>query len=73
MCLSPAEGVPRLHVCKRNAGRGRLTWLADGVQNPDNKKEILCDDVLEKLTGEKKFPGFSLQKFLKAHINPQED
>lgn len=47
-----------------------LTRLAVGVQNPENKKEIICDDVLEKLTGEKKFPGFSLQKFLKSHINP---
>jgi chromatin remodeling complex protein RSC6 len=42
------------------------------VQNPSNKKEILCDEVLEKLTGEKKFAGFGFAKFMKPHLDPQD-
>eukprot|EP00884_Botryococcus_braunii_P020010 jgi/Botrbrau1/6693/Bobra.0202s0031.1 len=43
-----------------------------GLQNPSNKKEILCDEVLEKLTGEKKFAGFGFAKFMKPHLDPQD-
>ena len=38
------------------------------LQDPSNRQYILSDDVLLKLTGEKRFQGFSFGKLIKDHI-----
>ena len=41
---------------------------ANNLQNPENKSEIICDEKLEKLTGEKVFRAFGYSKLIKHHI-----
>ena len=38
------------------------------VQNPANKREVLCNDVLKSLTGLDKFLAFGGQKYFSQHI-----
>jgi chromatin remodeling complex protein RSC6 len=45
----------------------------DSLQDPDNKKMVLCDDALRDLTGEDSFLAFGFAKYMKQHINPQDD
>uniref|UniRef100_A0A7S3R0E3 DM2 domain-containing protein n=1 Tax=Dunaliella tertiolecta TaxID=3047 RepID=A0A7S3R0E3_DUNTE len=45
----------------------------NNLQNPKDKREILCNDKLKGLFGVDKFTGFSLQKLLKPLIGRKED
>ena len=38
------------------------------MQNPDDKREVICDDVLRRLTGKDKFLAFGGQKHFGHHI-----
>ncbi|TKD50059.1 SWIB/MDM2 domain-containing protein [Sphingomonas baiyangensis] len=38
------------------------------LQNPENKREILADDKLEKIFGKKKATMFEMNKHLSAHV-----
>jgi upstream activation factor subunit UAF30 len=38
------------------------------LQNPQNKREILADDKLEKVFGKKKVTMFEMNKHLAAHL-----
>ena len=38
------------------------------MQNPDDKREVICDDVLRGLTGKDKFLAFGGQKHFAHHI-----
>ena len=41
---------------------------AHKLQNPDDGREILADDKLEKVFGKKKVTMFEMNKFLAQHI-----
>ena len=41
------------------------------LQNPTNKREILCDATLEALLGEKVINMFKMTAALSKHINPK--
>jgi upstream activation factor subunit UAF30 len=52
--------LPRTEVIKR-------IWMHikdNSLQNPTNKKEILCDDKLEKIFKRKKIDMFQMTKVL---------
>ena len=52
--------LPRTEVIKR-------IWMHikdNNLQNPNNKKEILCDDKLEKIFKRKKIDMFQMTKVL---------
>ncbi len=38
------------------------------MQNPDDKRVVICDDVLRRLTGKDKFLAFGAQKHFAHHI-----
>ncbi len=38
------------------------------LQNPQNKREIMADDTLEKVFGKKKVTMFEMNKHLAAHL-----
>lgn len=40
----------------------------NNLQDPENKQFILSDEKLLKLTGEKRFQGFSFLKLIKDQI-----
>ena len=40
--------------------------------NPSNKREVLADEKLENLFGEKKFLAFSIQRLIKPHVIPAD-
>lgn len=40
----------------------------EGLRNPDDKREVICDDVLRGLTGKDKFLAFGGQKHFAHHI-----
>ena len=47
---------------------------ANDLQNPANKKEILCDDKLKAIfEGNKKVTMFSLNKFISRHLIEKVD
>ncbi|GBG33011.1 SWI/SNF-related matrix-associated actin-dependent regulator of chromatin subfamily D member 1 [Hondaea fermentalgiana] len=41
---------------------------ANELQNPDNKREIICDDTLRDLFGQEKVTIFSMNKFIQPHF-----
>jgi upstream activation factor subunit UAF30 len=41
---------------------------AHKLQNPDDGREILADDKLEKVFGKKKATMFEMNKFLAQHL-----
>lgn len=43
------------------------------LKNPEDKREILSDEALKKLTGTDRFLGFSFIKFLNSHLGPPAD
>lgn len=49
----------------------KLIWLyikQENLQNESNKREIYCDDILQKLSGKKKITMFEISKLLKDHL-----
>lgn len=40
----------------------------NNLQNPENKREILADDKLEKIFGRKKVTMFEMNKYLAQHL-----
>lgn len=60
------EYMPRSQVVKS-------VWnyiKANDLQDPRNKKNIICDDRLRSLLGVDRFLGFSLMKYLNKHFLP---
>ena len=45
---------------------------AHNLQNPENKREILADDKLEKVFGTKKVTMFEMNKHLSAHLTAKK-
>jgi len=41
---------------------------SNNLQNPENKREILADDKLEKVFGTKKVTMFEMNKHFSAHL-----
>lgn len=41
----------------------------NNLQNPENKREILADDKLEKIFGKKKVTMFEMNKHLSRHLS----
>ena len=42
------------------------------LQNPQDKREILADDKLEKIFGKKKASMFEMNKHISGHLKPVE-
>jgi upstream activation factor subunit UAF30 len=40
------------------------------LQNPENRREILADDTLEAVFGQKKVTMFEMNKYLAQHLTP---
>jgi upstream activation factor subunit UAF30 len=59
------QPIPRSEVVSRMWDYIRKNKL----QNPDDGREILADDKLEKLFGKKKATMFELNKFISAHVS----
>ncbi|ODV94180.1 hypothetical protein PACTADRAFT_51061 [Pachysolen tannophilus NRRL Y-2460] len=62
------DNIPRTEVVK-------LTWdyiKEHNLQNPADRREILCDDKMEPIFG-KKMTMFSMNKLLSNHIFPVEE
>lgn len=58
------EKLPRSDVVKK-------VWdyiKAKDLQNPEDRREILADETLEKIFGKKKATMFEMNKFLSAHL-----
>lgn len=44
------------------------------LQNPSDKREVICDKALRDLTGEVRFNAFSFAKYMKKHLlGPAKD
>ncbi len=41
---------------------------ANNLQNPENKREILADDKLQKVFGKDKVTMFEMNKYISAHV-----
>ncbi len=39
-----------------------------GLQNPENKREILADEALKKVFGKDKVTMFEMNKYISAHV-----
>uniref|UniRef100_A0A061RXD4 Upstream activation factor subunit UAF30 n=1 Tax=Tetraselmis sp. GSL018 TaxID=582737 RepID=A0A061RXD4_9CHLO len=51
----------------------KMVWAyikENELQDPSNKRNVLCDDRLRGLFGVDKFQGFSMMKFLNRHFVP---
>jgi len=60
-----AEEMPRHEVVKR-----MWQYIKDNnLQDPKNKQMVKVDDKLAKIVPTKKFRGFGMAKFLKAHMS----
>ena len=65
--LSPITGkdpLPRSEVVSK-------VWAyikKNNLQNPENKREILADDVLKKVFGKDKATMFEMNKHLSGHL-----
>tara|TARA_R110002050_G_scaffold182086_1_gene315573 strand:+ start:956 stop:1318 length:363 start_codon:yes stop_codon:yes gene_type:complete len=49
----------------------KLLWVyikEHNLQNPNNKKEIICDEKLQKVIGRKTVTMFSMNKYIGAHL-----
>jgi upstream activation factor subunit UAF30 len=53
----------------------KLLWIyikTNGLQNPNDKRQILCDEKLKKAFGQTTVTAFSMSKFLSRHVLPQD-
>jgi len=63
-------------IGKDNVSRPEITkffWeyvKENELQDPENKREIISDDALRKLTGEKRFTAFGFMKYFSTHLSP---
>ena len=58
--------MPRAQVVK-----SLWAYIKDNeLQDPKNKRNILCDDKLRELLGVEKFLGFGMMKYLNKHFLP---
>jgi len=51
----------------------KLLWAyirKHDLQNPENRKEILLDDKMQKVFGVERFTMFKMAKYVSAHIHP---
>jgi chromatin remodeling complex protein RSC6 len=71
--LTPSEQLAEV-VGSAPLPRGEVvskvwTYIKDkGLQNPQNKREILADDKLRKVFGKDKVTMFEMNKHLAAHL-----
>lgn len=74
-CISYVDSGMQL-VCVQCLIRCMLRAVTDlcccvasvSLQDPSDKRFALCDETLEKLTGEKRIQLFGGQKYFKEHI-----
>jgi len=63
--ITGTDPLPRSQMVKK-------VWdhiKANNLQNPENKREILADDKLEKVFGTKKVTMFEMNKHLSRHLS----
>ena len=63
--ITGADSLPRSEVVSK-------MWeyiKKNNLQNPENKREILADDKLEKVFGTKKVTMFEMNKHLSRHLS----
>ena len=63
--ITGADPLPRSEVVSK-------MWeyiKKNDLQNPENKREILADDKLEKVFGTKKVTMFEMNKHLSRHLS----
>jgi chromatin remodeling complex protein RSC6 len=63
--ITGADPLPRSEVVSK-------MWeyiKKNNLQNPENKREILADDKLEKVFGTKKVTMFEMNKHLSRHLS----
>ena len=63
--ITGADPLPRSQVVSK-------VWdyiRKNNLQNPQNKREILADDKLEKIFGAKKVTMFEMNKHLSKHLS----
>ncbi len=71
--LKPSEALAAI-IGKGMMARGEVVskvWeyiKANKLQNPDDGREILADEKLEKIFGKKKATMFEMNKFLAQHL-----
>ncbi|KAK9817776.1 hypothetical protein WJX72_002037 [[Myrmecia] bisecta] len=79
--MKPLRASPELAAFlggRETISRPELTsafWAyvkANDLQDPDNKKEIICDDALRVFCKEDRFSGFGFMRFFKDHLSPIE-
>jgi chromatin remodeling complex protein RSC6 len=59
------DEMPRHEVVKR-----MWAYIKENkLQDPKNKQVIICDEKLSRVIPTKKFKGFGMTKFLKEHMN----
>ena len=56
--------MPVCCLCRPANNPARSGYL----QNPANKQEVLADDALAALTGERRFKAFGFMKLFSKHI-----
>ena len=62
--ITGADPLPRSQMVKK-------VWdhiKANNLQNPENKREILADDKLNKIFGKDKVSMFEMNKHLSNHV-----
>jgi chromatin remodeling complex protein RSC6 len=63
--ITGSDSLPRSEVVSK-------MWeyiKKNNLQNPENKREILADDKLEKVFGTKKVTMFEMNKHLSRHLS----
>ena len=46
---------------------------SNNLQNPEDKRQILCDQKMQDLLGQKSVTMFSMNKYLAPHIKHPKD
>lgn len=71
--LSPAmaDFMGKLSAARTEIVKELWVYIKENdLQNPQNKKEIICDDRLKKIFGVDQVTMFTLNKYVGAHIHP---
>ena len=63
--ITGSDSLPRSEVVSKMWDYIR----SNNLQNPENKREILADDKLEKVFGTKKVTMFEMNKHLSRHLS----
>ena len=76
MKLSPelAEVVGKKEASRAECTKGLWAYIKKhDLQDPDNKQYFTPDKKMAKIFGTDKIRGFSMSKYLSAHLKPKDD